>query len=995
MNGKAIRRAALCIALGTCISTMVQPARAANDDGSIVGRTQAGAAITVRNPATGFTRTVTADAAGNYRFPFLPIGTYELQASKDGQSVGQSVNVTVSLGNATTVNVAGESGATTLETVQVTGSSVISAVDVTSVETATNVTREQLYRLPVERDLVSVALLAPGTTPGDSALGGVSFGGSSVAENSVFINGLNVTDFYNKIGFSSVPNAFYEEYQVKTGGYSVEFGRSTGGVINAVTRSGTNDFKYGAELLWEPNWMQSAKKNRYDETGLYLASSEDEFDRASLNMYASGPIVKDKLFFFAMYEARDYKPTNTNDAGTLLFDGDSDNGFWGTKLDWQISDNHLLSLLAFSDEDERITDQYRYDFPSRTQGDFVNRTYDKTGGTNWALTYSGYLTDSLSMKAMYGENERELSSNSDNDIKCNRVFENRTTVPANQRGDRGCTTVASVVDMNSEREAARIDFEWSLGDHLVRFGLDHEVNTSDYESIYPGPDGLRYDIFATSPGAPLNGATVPAGVTAYVRTREVANVGTFETINSAYYVEDNWSITPNVVLNIGLRMEQFDNKDANGDSYIKIDDMLAPRFGFSWDMNGDGRTKLFGNLGRYFLPVANVINIKQAGPFLDERYFYVFNGYQQLENNGVPYFMPILGAQIGGVDNTQGNGQVGDTRGRVDSDMDPVYQDEAILGFQSMIDGKWSYGVRGTYRRLKNAIDDMNINATPNCGTVGAPGFIMANPGKVVTVWGDTNCDGAKDGWVTVDTSKEGWAMRTSPGNVFRGQRGWDDPKRTYKAIDLMLDRAWDDVWAMNLTYTWARSEGNAEGPVTSDFNFGDSGRTEAFDDPWVNYNGFGYLPNDRRHTIKARGQYALSENWQIGATFVAQSGRPISALGVGNPFDNRDFHSFYDCVANCTATDSTQRVYELVRRGSAGRTPWTYDVGASLTYLRTIGQADLRVKLSVFNLLNEQETVQVDERRDLAGLNANPVWGRPNGFQAPRYGQLLVSVDF
>ena len=130
-------------------------------------------------------------------------------------------------------------------------------------------------------------------------------------------------------------------------------------------------------------------------------------------------------------------------------------------------------------------------------------------------------------------------------------------------------------------------------------------------------------------------------------------------------------------------MEAFDNKNSDGDSYIKIDNMLAPRFGFSWDMNGDGRTKLFGNVGRYFLPVANVINIKQAGGFRDERTYYVFDGLEDFEYNGAIYQRPMLGAQIGPVDNSQGDGTVGDLRGEVDHDMDPVYQDELILGFQS------------------------------------------------------------------------------------------------------------------------------------------------------------------------------------------------------------------------------------------------------------------------------------------------------------------------
>ncbi len=108
---------------------------------------------------------------------------------------------------------------------------------------------------------MSVALLAPGIEQGPRLRRrcGVSFGGSSVAENTVYINGLNVTDFYNRIGFSSVPYAFYKEFQVKTGGYSVEFGRTTGGVINAVTRSGTNEFEFGGEITWEPDFLQATK----------------------------------------------------------------------------------------------------------------------------------------------------------------------------------------------------------------------------------------------------------------------------------------------------------------------------------------------------------------------------------------------------------------------------------------------------------------------------------------------------------------------------------------------------------------------------------------------------------------------------------------------------------------------------------------------------------------------------------------------------------------
>ena len=303
-------------------------AYAGNDDGSVVGRTVPGAVVTVVSPRTGLTRAVSADAQGNYRFPFLPVGDYVLQASKDNALVGKPLDVTVSLGNATTVNIGSE--ATELETIEVTATRVVTAVDVTSMEQATNITREELRRLPVDQNIESVAVLAPGVNPGRASFGGISFGGSSIAENSFYVNGLNVTDFYNRNGFSEAPFAFYQEFQVKTGGYSVEFGRSTGGVVNAVTRSGGNDFHYGAELTTEPAaWQASAHDYIRSNGDRYITSSKDENSLTKLNLFASGAVVRDKLFFFLMYEARDAQPRNTNNAGTVITDNKSGDGFWG------------------------------------------------------------------------------------------------------------------------------------------------------------------------------------------------------------------------------------------------------------------------------------------------------------------------------------------------------------------------------------------------------------------------------------------------------------------------------------------------------------------------------------------------------------------------------------------------------------------------------------------------------------------------------------------
>jgi outer membrane receptor protein involved in Fe transport len=1002
-NKASLVSLALKIALGLSIATALPPqlAIAASGDGSLVGQLKTsdassleGVEITVRNPETGFSRTVKPDAEGNYRFPFLPVGRYEVEASKNGSTIGKLAEVDVSLGTATTADV--NLNITGIDSIEVTGTRIVTAVDVRSTESATNITRAELERLPVERDLLSVAMLAPGLTAGDSDLGDgtsfPSFGGSSIAENTVYINGLNVTDFYNRVGFSAVPYAFYKEFQVKTGGYSVEFGRTTGGVVNAVTRSGTNEFEFGTEIAWEPDFLQSSGTNRYDAEGNpRIISSYDEYDRTNATAYASGPIIQDKLFFFALYEARDFQRENTTDAANTFYETQADDAFWGAKLDWQISDNHLLEALAFSDKNEDVRDAYQFDFASGERVGYENTRFTNNGGENWALTYTGYLTDNFQMKALYGENEREFSRVSNNDIECNRVRDLRTS-PSR---DVGCTSTSSVTARLDNREAARLDFEWTLGDHLLRFGMDHETNTSQHDQFYPGPDRLLYEVNQVTSGTLPNGAAVPPGVTAYVRTRQNEVDGEFETINSAYYLEDNWQATSNLLLNAGVRVEAFDNRNSDGDTYIKMDDMIAPRFGFSWDMKGDGGTKLFGNAGRYFLPVANVINIKQAGGFLDRRTFYVFEGFEDFDYNGLTRQRPILGAQLGDVDTSQGDGTVGDLRGEVDADMDPVYQDELILGFQSMIDDKWSWGVRGIYRKLNNAIDDMEITST---GVIcdGEPveaGYVMANPGEDVTIFSDTNCDGDADGYVTIDTSQAGWALYDADGN-YVGETGYAEPRRDYRALELIVDRAWDDRWTFNGSYTLSYARGNAEGPVNSDTNFADAGRTEAFDDPWVNYGSYGRLPNDRRHQFKFRGAYAITESWSVGATLSAASGRPISALGSGNPFDDTDYNSFFICTANCLAPHA-ERTYELAGRGNEGETPWVFDLGATVAYRQSFAVADLQVKFSVYNLLNQERVIEVDEELFATDGSGNANYKIGTGYHAPRYGLLTVTLDF
>ena len=628
MNNR-ILKGAMYIAMGMSLAAAL-PATIAHaaSDGSLVGRLTDGdnkplpdAEVTVRNPETGFTRTVKADANGNYRFPYLPVGKYIVEATKNGATLGKLADVTVGLGAATTADVT--VAMTTLEEIQVLGTRIVTAVDVKSTESAMNVTREELERLPVERDLLSVALLAPGLTRGRREH-------VRCRQLRRFIRRL-VDRGEHRLHQRPERHRLLQPCRLVHGAVPVlqgvpgQDGRLLGRVRPHDRRRDQRGdalghqrvrlrhrSRVGAEL---PAVVQTDRFNR-DGTPRIIGS-HDEYDRTNATAYASGPIIKDRLFFFALYEARDYNKLNTNDRGDAFDDGVADDAFWGAKIDWQISDRHLLELLAFSDENERETDTFAYSLCERPERRLPEHQLQRIGGMNWATTYTGYLTDNFTLKALYGENERDAAIASNTDLECSRVQDRRAN--RNSPIDLSCSRSSAVLARTDTREAGRLDFEWVLGDHQLRFGLDHETNTSDHSDFNTGPDHLLYEIFR-APAARLKSSTTPslAAGTEYVRTRNDGVAGEFETINSAYYLEDNWSVTQSLVLNAGVRVEAFDNKNSDGDSFIKIDDMVAPRVGFSWDMKGDNRTQAVRQR-RPLLPAGRERHQHQAGRRLPRR----------------------------------------------------------------------------------------------------------------------------------------------------------------------------------------------------------------------------------------------------------------------------------------------------------------------------------------------------------------------------------------
>ncbi len=975
---KHIRKSVLA---GAICAALALPAMA--NDGNIIGKSMSAAGqvlsdveITIKNLTTGLTRTVKSDAQGNYRFPVLPAGKYSLEAKKNGFTVLKQDELVVGPVGATTVNLTLKSG--DIEKITVTGA-VVSSIDVSSSESQLVVDIEYLNKVPVSRDVTSVALLAPGTVRGDSDFGNLaSFGGSSVGENTYYINGINTTNFRNGLGGSELPFEMYKSFEVKTGGYSAEFGRSTGGVINAVTKSGTNEFKWGASAYWEPSSLRSTqpdvKRTDPDDieavgTEYYIVNNKDNIGKTNYNVWASGALIQDKLFFFGLInqEARDSDYATTSS----IYDRSADDTLYAMKIDWYITDDHILEFTGWDNSSDLKSNKALYSPDTDTTGENLGDFILARGGKTWGLKYTGILTDDLTVSAQYSINKANYSnlnagSNPLGDKPA--IYERYT---GREFGGFGLFTPSIQED---KRTAYRFDVDWYVhDDHTLRFGIDYEQMEATENTQRAGGVAYRYQGCDTDL---LAQGQLDCSV---VRQEYYINQGDFETKSYAYYIEDTWQVTDDIVARIGLRNEAFENYNKAGEKFVDVTNQWAPRVGISWDIKGDGESKVYANYGRYFLPVATNTNVRLAG---DELYTRQYFAVESIDAN----FVPTLGDELSGLI-IYGDGELKNTAETVNADLDPMYQDEFILGYEQVIDDSWSFGVKATYRDLKSSLEDIAIDAgfdrllngeCTNCS--GFHYYVLTNPGQDVTITTDPDGDGPLEN-----------KAYTIPADVL----GYPEAKRKYASVDFTLNRAWDDSWMASFTYTWAHSWGNNEGFVRSDNDQDDAGLTTNFDQPGLTDGANGNLPNDRRHQVKITGAYQIIENLTLGANFNFTTGRPLNSFGI-HPTDA--FASLYGAA-------SFVKDGQLVQRGSEGRTPntWSLDLSASYDYYFEDNKITFRA--DIFNVTNNDKATQFNEVNerisyydgDFGGYRGepSPTYGLPTRFQKPRYVRLSVSAEF
>src|SRR5262245_10807631 len=351
-----MRRFALLLAL---VVALPVAARGQETTGTIGGRvTDAqglavpGVSVTISG-AQG-SKIATTDGEGRFSVPFLTPGKYDVKAELSGFKTFEQKGLTLALGRSLDVPVKLAVGGVT-ETVQVVG-----ATDIVHVNTKTTGATSTSYlheRVPVGRDPGSTLYLAPGVSSSSTAgHANPSIAGGSGLDNQYVIDGVNVTNTgYGALGsysiiFGSLGNAtpydFMQEIQVKTGGYEAEYGQATGGVVNVITKSGSNNVRGSGFGYWRPDQVESPWTQFQSTNGSVQTVASRQYDAG---IEAGLPIVRDRLFFFGAVDPGQDVRTLHAPSGFPLdsFDGVDrvrNTLTYSTKATWQAGSRHRFDV---------------------------------------------------------------------------------------------------------------------------------------------------------------------------------------------------------------------------------------------------------------------------------------------------------------------------------------------------------------------------------------------------------------------------------------------------------------------------------------------------------------------------------------------------------------------------------------------------------------------------------------------------------------------------
>jgi hypothetical protein len=1006
--------------------------------GSIVGvvRDASGAVVPgapVKLSSPYGDRETTTNSAGEYSFPSLVAGTgYSVTVTQPGFSVATSRNLQVGINQATTADINLEVG-TAAQSVDVTASA--NAIDLTSTTIGANFDENLYKNVPVGRNIASVMALAPGVADSDGAgNSNPSINGASGLENEYVINGANVTDpgfggfgTYSRV-YGSLGNGinfdFIQEVQVQTGGFEAQYGEALGGIVNVVTKSGTNQFHGDVFGYFQPEQFEATRKN----ANPLLVSKSDYLVHESSIDYGGdvgGYILKDKLFWYGGFNPLingTYKEADPSFANYALgvIDRKLTTYDYTGKIDYNLGTKHQFEGSVFGDPSHSpmTFNSNLSTVPAPGPVDTSVESKFTYGTRTWTGRYNGTFTPNWAVTVNYSN---FYNSFTNTPLENGYQITDNTAVQTNTGGAITYGGIgfneASVSKVNQMAVSSSHIFRlW--GGHNVTYGYQFEDDV--YNDIYRYT-GAPFQL----PNLPELGPAAGQTVTGAAFTRQYEGtpgaspivlvftrgnyspptVATDTRYNSGY-VQDSWTFG-RLTIKPGIRFEQ--QKLIGLDNHYTFAHNWAPRIGFILDPFNDRKTKIYGTWGRFFEKVPLDIAVRSLS---DETSItgalYADPGPGQQPNLSPSNYIP--GGNIafqGGAANLES--VAGGTAAQ--------YQDEVAGGYEHEFAHNLTVTGRFVYRDLRRILEDMSgINVTQ--ALAGVPQiYVIGNPSKTLDIFQNVYpCSNPGVGNCTSSGYTAFANGTTNPIGSDGVPDGFPNPYRIYKSGEFIVSKRFSNVQFYG-SYVLSKLYGNYQGSFRSDNGQNDPNISSMFD--FTNSDGRltgqdipGLLETDRTHQFKLFANY-MWRNFSVGASWLPTSGTPVTDLLDHPAYLNAGEVPVCPSPAGTpeplsTTLTPTSFTCPGGPRGALGRTPWIYPFNVHMEYSLKLGER-MRLKFlaDLFNIFNEQKVVRVDQFGEQGGSpgTANPDFLKPGLFgdpvtfpdpyQAPFSARLAARFEF
>lgn len=869
-----------------------------------------GATITVENDenTSGFIRSTIADEKGFFIITEIPPGIYRVAIKGNGFETSR-YTIEVLIDQTTKIkSILDPDGASDTgfpETQKQT-------IDVSDSGVQTDITRELAEKLPRTTRFGSLLKISPEVRE-EPLNARFQINGASGAENTYFIDGLEVTNFRTGLlnANNELPFELIREVQVRSNGIQAQYNGSWGGVVSVATVGGNNSWQGEFGISFAPEKFKGKPNvflNRFGSGAGQFEffqppkdSGTDIFPTARI----SGPVLSEKVWFLAAYTPQidhttrsiDYfvngpNPNNRLIGNTIEYNNTVRTDFAYLRIDAQPSENlRMFGSFLYNPLIQDGTLPANYEglsgFPQgannlsgaeflatrggRQNSNLVNGQISWTPTDNLYLSFRAGKTFLNEKLDTYGipRQTRYLCSSSGSPenfpgSNCSRGFQN---ISNNYKRDYDATD-RTTFDIDAGLYGIN-----ALGRHFFRFGYqyNHLKNVISEGYIDTGFVVLYYGIPITSLiGLPSTTGNIGSGF-----LQRFGRIGDASNNNQSFYGQDSWVINKRLTLNLGIRFENEDIPDYADNLNINFGwkDKISPRAGFALDVLGNGKTKVFGNYGWYY----DRLKFDLSRRFTDSFYRDYFEILPVRGADYINYTLPrILGNNQ---DNPNGQCPIGNSTGWsvcqfsfiVTSNLPPMggfsipiidpfiqspRQTEYTFGVSHEIGNRFLLQGRYIHREIDRAIEDIG-----SFNEQGSEFYFLANPGFGIL------CNGLVD-------------------------ENLPCPKadRKYDALTLEFGKN-SNRYFMNLDYTYSRLEGNYSGLASSDeFGRAAPNITRSFDLPSLGFDAKGNpdngrLATDRPHIFKAYGGYIFDWNdntinrTTISAYTTIQSGTPVTTI--------------------------------------------------------------------------------------------------------------------